>query len=118
MTEHGERAKRAKGASEQAPAHEPTLLDGADDPSLEAAFGGPDGAVGAFVEAFDATEIEVVEGKQPCRIAKHAGSAWRKASGGPIVCGQCHPPVPGIEAIPVHIVAPKPEGHPTDRATP
>jgi hypothetical protein len=75
--------------------------------SLEAAFGGPGGAVAAMVREFDA--VELVEADAPCRIANHAGAFWR-AGDGPVACGACHPPAPGVEASRVGVVASEDRG--------
>lgn len=34
---------------------------------------------------------------EPCPYPHHRGADWRLASGGPIVCGICHPPAAGLD---------------------
>lgn len=33
----------------------------------------------------------------PCPYCAHRGDDWQLASGGPMVCGVCHPPAPGLD---------------------
>jgi hypothetical protein len=35
----------------------------------------------------------------PCPYSGHRGTDWRLASGGPLVCGVCHPPAPQLEVV-------------------
>lgn len=34
-----------------------------------------------------------------CAYPRHRGSDWRLAAGGPLVCGVCHPPAPGLDIV-------------------
>jgi hypothetical protein len=34
---------------------------------------------------------------QPCRYQRHRRTDWQLRAGGPVVCGVCHPPAPGLD---------------------
>jgi hypothetical protein len=72
-------------------AHVPIAAGGEDDAAVLA----------ALVDAFDAVEIRPAGSHAPCPYGAHRPSDWRAADGGPVVCGVCHPPAPGVLAIPI-----------------
>ena len=41
-----------------------------------------------------------VRGTDPCSYATHRGADWMLEEGGPVVCGVCHPPAPGLAVVP------------------
>jgi hypothetical protein len=86
----------AQGGGDGAPSPRARLVDGGD------ADG--DTFVAAVIETFDAEEMPATEpaspsapsaareGREPCPYAGHRARDWTPASGGPAVCGVCHPP--------------------------
>jgi hypothetical protein len=67
-----------------------------------------DSLVALLVSAFDAVEVPAQHrlrstgvGADPCGYPSHRGEEWRLATGGPTVCGQCHPPAEGLHVVPV-----------------
>lgn len=41
--------------------------------------------------------LELVGELPACPYDRHRSTDWRLAEGGPVVCGICHPPAPGLD---------------------